>query len=271
MTYFLKVAKAEMIKQHKKYFHSKTIYISLFMWPMLLFISTYYGYKPFNMDKIKDYIPYLNSDNIILFVMIGYVCMSFFRSLVQSAWTFSFERMEGTLELIYITPANRLAFVFGNAVSSVFESVWLFIIFAAGIIIIKGEFFNINIISSLVGILLVIILSLLWGMLLNSLFLYSRDTGFLFTILEEPMELFAGVKVPANIFPVWAKAVSGIFPLTYTAEIMRRALLNSENIFQLRKLIFISMAGAAVMLTITVLCLISGEKHARETGNMSLF
>jgi ABC-2 type transport system permease protein len=269
--YFLKVVKAEMRKQHKIYFHNKAIYISLFIWPMLTFIGTYYGYKPFNIEKIAESISYINKNNVILFVLVGYVAMMFFRCLVQSAWRFSSERTNGTLELIYITPANRLAFVMGNAVSSVFESVWLFVVFAAGILFIKGEYFNMNVSSVIVGISLMIVLSLLWGMLLNSLFLYSRDSGFLFTILEEPMEIFAGIKVPVNIFPMWAKAVSTVFPLTYCAEILRRALLNNETIIQLKGFIIMSVVCALLMLIITMLCLKFGERHARKTGNMALF
>jgi ABC-2 type transport system permease protein len=238
---------------------------------MLTFIATYYGYKPFNIEKIADSISYINKNNVILFVLVGYVTMMFFRCLVQSAWRFSMERTNGTLELIYMTPANRLAFVMGNAISSVFESVWLFVVFAASILFINGEYFNMNVPSVIVGIILMVVLSLLWGMLLNSLFLYSRDTGFLFTVLEEPMEIFAGIKVPVNIFPIWAKAISTIFPLTYCAEILRRALLNNESIIQLKGFIILSLLCAVIMLSITIFCLKLGERYARKTGNMALF
>lgn len=271
MRYFLKVVKAEMCKQHKNYFHNKAIYISLFIWPMLTFIATYYAYKPFSIEKVADSVSYINKNNVILFVLVGYMAMMFFRCLVQSAWRFSSERIDGTLELIYMTPANRLAFVMGNAISSVFESVWLFVVFAAAILFIKGEYFNMNVAAVILGIMLMVILSLLWGMLLNSLFLYSRDTSFLFTVLEEPMELFSGIKVPISIFPMWAKAVSIIFPLTYSAEILRRALLNNESIIQLKAFFIIGAAFAGIMLSITVLCLKSGERYARKTGNMALF
>lgn len=271
MRYFFKVVKAEMVKQHKNYFHNKTIYISLFLWPMLVFLSTYYGYKPFNMDKMINHIAYLNNSNVILFVLIGYVCMSFFRSLVQSAWRFSTERIFGTLELIYLTPANRLSFILGNAISSVFESVWLFVVFSGVIIYIKGEAFNINIASAFAGVLLVIVLSLIWGMFLNSLFLYSRDSGFLFTILEEPMEIFAGVKVPTTVFPLWAKGISCFFPLTYTTEVLRRALLNSESVYGLRYFILASILIGIIMVAVTIFFLKAGEAHAKETGSMSLF
>lgn len=271
MRYFLKVLKAEMIKHHKDYFHSKIIYISLFLWPALSFISAYFGYKPFRMDKVAGILSYLNEDNLLLFMLIGYISMMFFRSLVQSAWRFSMERIYGTLELIYLSPANRLAFVLGNAVSSLFESVWLFAVFGAGILVSRVNYFNIDLVSAAVGFVLMIVLSLIWGIFLNSLFLFSRDTNFLFTVLEEPMEVFGGIKIPSAVFPLWAKIVSMIFPLTYSAEVLRRALLNGESLRSMCDLVFISIGMGILMLSLTIVFLKAGETHAKRTGSMSLF
>lgn len=271
MKYFLKVLKAEMVKQHKDYFHNKTIYISLFLWPVLTFISAYFGYKPFDMGKVAGTLSYLNEDNLIVFMLIGYVSLMFFQCFVQSAWRFSMERIYGTLELVYLTPANRLAFIMGHAVSSLFESVWLFIIFGAGILVSRIGYFNINFAAAAVGIVLMIVLSMLWGMMLNSIFLFSRDTGFLFTILQEPVEIFSGIKVPTAVFPFWAKVVGAIFPLTYSAEVLRRSLLNGESLTSLGGFILISLGLGILMFLITITCLKMGEAHAKKTGSMSLF
>ncbi|MFZ5353690.1 MAG: ABC transporter permease [Bacillota bacterium] len=269
MNVFFKSVKAEMIKQHKNYFHSKMIYVSLFVWPLIGFVSAYYSFKPFNIEGTP--IPYINEENLIIFILLGYICMSFFRSLVQSAWRFSFERQSGTLELIYLTPVSRLSVVLGNAVSSVFESVWVMVVFAGGIFLLKYKYFYINVPAALISTMLMMLMAVCWGMLLNSLFLFSRDTGFLFTILEEPMEIFAGVKVPTVVFPLWAKLISLIFPLTYAIEAMRRVFLNGESLYAIRGFMGISVLIVILMLIITNICLKLGEDHAKKTGNMALF
>lgn len=271
MGYFLRVLKAEMVKHHKDYFHNKTIYISIFLWPALTFISAYYGYKPFKIEGAEGIMSYLNEDNLIIFMLFGYMSLIFFRSLVQSAWIFSRERIYGTLELIYLSPANRMAFIMGNAVSSLFEGMWLFAVFSGAIFIFKAGSLNINFTAAFVGFILLAVLSTLWGMMLNALFLYSRDSGFLFTVLDEPMEVFAGIKVPSAVFPVWARIISFIFPLTYCAEVLRRALLNGEGLGSLIGFILISIGIGAVMLLITIFLLKLGEAHAKKTGSMSLF
>lgn len=269
MSYFFKVLKAEMHKQHKNYFHSKIIYVSLFLWPVLTFISAYYNFKPFELNGIS--IDYLNEGNLIVFVLIGYTSLSFFHSLIQSAWRFSFERISGTLELIYLSPGNRLAFIMGNAGTSLLEGVWLYVVFAAFILVAKAENLNVNGPAALVSMLIIVVLALLWGMLLNALFLFSRDSGFLFTILQDPMELFSGVKIPTTLFPQWAKIVSYVFPLTYSAEIIRRAILNGESLQQMKNLIIVSVVIGIVMAAATIIALKSGERHAKKTGNMALF
>jgi ABC-2 type transport system permease protein len=269
MLNFFKAVKAEMLKQHKVYFHSKAIYVSLFIWPVLSFISSYFSFKPFNIDSST--VVYLNEKNLLIFILLGYICMSLFRSLVQSAWNFSFERISGTLEYIYLSPVNRLAVILGNTLSSLFESVWVMAVFSLSIFILKHQYLNINVPAAIVTLLLMIIMAVMWGMLLNSLFLFSRDAAFLFTILEEPMEIFSGVKVPTVIFPFWAKIISFIFPLTYALEAIRKVFLTGDSLNKVKGFIICSIFIILIMFILINLCLILGEKHAKKTGNMTLF
>ena len=110
----------------------------------------------------------------------------------------------------------------GNAVSSLFESVFVMIVFTISILIVKSDTVYLIALPCVAVLVLTTVMAVIWGMFLNSLFLFSRDTNFLFTVLEEPMEIFSGVKVPTTLFPVWAKAISVIFPLTYAIEAVRR-------------------------------------------------
>lgn len=192
MKNFLKSVKAEMIKQHKNYFYSKVIYISLFVWPIISFISSYYGFKPFKIENMP--VPYLNQENLIIFILLGYICMNFFRSLVQSAWVFSFERHYGTLELIYLSPTNRLSIILGNAISSVFESVWVMVVFSGAIFILKYEYLNINFPTIFIVMGLMMIMAVMWGMLLNALFLFLGILDFYLQYLKNLWRYFQALK-----------------------------------------------------------------------------
>ncbi len=269
MRYFLKVVWAEAIKQHRNYFNNWMIYISLFVWPLLSFLTAYYSYSAFNVEG--TFVSYINGENILVFLMLGYMAMSFFRSVVQSAWNFSRERQSGTLEYIYLSTANRLAVLMGNALSSVFESSIVMLIFGLLIVFSNKKSINVNTIGLAVVLLIFIIMALLWGVFLNACFLYSRDTDFLFTILEEPMEIFSGVKVPIVIFPAWAKIISLIFPLTYVLEALRQVMLNGASLTAVSHILSICIGIIIVLLLATLITILVVEKHMRKTGNVVLF
>lgn len=269
MKKFLKVVIAEAMKQHKNYFHNKMIYISLFVWPFLSLITTFYGFKAFDLSQC--HISYITEENMLVYLVLGYMCMSFFRSLVQSAWKFSFERLSGTLELIYLSPASRQGVLIGNAISSVFESVIMMVVFGIATIIYKQEVLKVKVIPCLVIFALVAIMAVLWGILLNALFLFSRDTDFLFTILEEPMEIFSGVKVPTTVFPLWAKCISVIFPLTYAIDAVRRVVLQGSSLVMLKDFLVRSIIIIIFLYSVTLVIIHLVERHSRKSGNLILF
>jgi ABC-2 type transport system permease protein len=208
---------------------------------------------------------------MIVYLLLGYMCMSFFRALVQSAWHFSFERISQTLELIYLSPANRAAVLLGNAVSSLFESVIVMIIFTISILVMKSRVIYMQVIPCMVVVTIMIVMAVVWGMFLNALFLFSRDTDFLFTILEEPMEIFSGVKVPTFLFPLWAKGISILFPLTYVIDAVRRVVLIGSSLYDIHGFILLATGIIAVLLTSTMVIIKIVERHMRITGNITLF
>jgi len=269
MRAFLKTVKAEMRKQHKNYFHSRTIYVSLAFWPLLSFITAYYGFQ--NFDLSMSAVPYLNPENIVAFLMLGFIAMSFFRSLVQSAWGFSFERKAGTLELIYLSPASRPAVLLGNAIASFFESVVVLGLFGLLVLVYYGDTMQALLLPAIVVMIITIIMAVAWGMFLNALFLFSRDTRILFTILEEPMEVFAGVRTPVYLFPTWARVISFIFPLTYAVDAIRRVFLAGAGFGDIIWFIYVGIGIIVGLYIFTVVAVQVAENRSRETGNFVLF
>jgi ABC-2 type transport system permease protein len=164
-----------------------------------------------------------------------------------------------------------VAVLLGNAVSSVFESVILIVVFTASILIIKSDVLYVQIIPCLVVFLLVTGMAVVWGIFLNSLFLFSRDSGFLYTILEEPMEIFSGVKVPTMLFPLWAKVIAAVFPLTYAIEAVRRVMLLGSSLYDIRGFLFIGSIIIVILILAILFILKLVERHVRSTGNMALF
>lgn len=270
---FGRVLKAELVKQHRNYFQSKMIYFSMLVWPALSFAAAYNMYRPFiaSPELARRLVPNGDTRAVALFILTGYLGYTFFWSLVQSAWQFSWERFHGTLEGLFLTPASRLGFLLGNGLAALIESVWLFFVFAAGVLAVLGLLTAVPLWAYLLALIGLALPAAGWGTLLNSIFIFSRDSGFLYTILDEPMGFFAGVRVPTAVFPLWARFIGFIFPLTFSLRVVRGLLLGTTGLatglLQIGGLTLL----AAALIAVAAILVRSGEAHAKRTGSLTLF
>lgn len=264
---------AETLKQHRTLFSSRLIYFSLFIWPALQLATAYYAFQPFagSSTVTQQWALAANPRSVFLFFTTGMLGYTFFWSLVQSAWHFSFERYNGTLELLFLSPANRFALVLANGAAALFQSVWLFFVFTIGIIVLVGGLHVANLAMFLVAFLGLLIPAIAWATFLNSLFIFSRDSGFLYTILDDPMSFLAGVKIPPLAFPFWIRIIGLIFPLTTSLVILRGALLEGADILTLSGQLLFLLAFSVVLMLLSVFLLKRGEAHARKSGSLTLF
>ena len=184
---FVAVVKAEALKQHRKYFHSPLVYFSTFLWPVLSFLVALHMFKPF-VDGGGRLLSWAGDLwELTLFLLLGYLVFTFFNSIVISAWIFSFERFEGTLEMVFLTPANRFALILGNALAAIVQNMWLMTCFFTGILIwMRAPVQSPGAVLAAGGLLLVA--STAWGTFMNAVFLLTRDGRILATVFEEPAE-----------------------------------------------------------------------------------
>ncbi|MBZ9618262.1 ABC transporter permease [Clostridium estertheticum] len=266
----LRVIGAEIRKQYQYNFNSYSVYFSLLLWPILIFFNTYYTYKSFDLTKSIMFSGSINSNqSLIIFLITGFIGYNFFYSMVQSAWQMGSERQDGTLETVFLSPANRLAIAYGRSLGSLFQNVWMFSVFSF-IVLIGSKNFNINnIIYIPIAFLILTLSATVWGGLMNVIFLFSRDAGILNNILDDPMEFFSGVSVPPSTFPLWAKAISTIFPLTYSLSLVRSILISS-NAPSIDNVIKLSVSLILIFI-LTMLILKLAEKNARKSGNLTFY
>jgi ABC-2 type transport system permease protein len=274
MRSFVRTLLAEARKQHRVYFHGPLVYFSVFIWPLIELVTAYYLYQPFmgigtdgaSLERGGG------SSSLTGFLVIGFLGYNFFFSLIQSAWRFSFERTSGTLELILLTPANRFAVILGNAAAALLESVWLLTgFFIATFFILPDLWNNANFWLLPFGLLALTLAAMAWGALLNTLFLLTRDNGFFYTILQEPLSFFSGVRFPIALFANWMRVISYALPLTYCLIILRKIALDHAMLPDIALEIG-ALAGLIVlMLAASYLLLGYAERRAKRTGSLTLF
>ena len=262
---------AEMKKSHRHHFNNRLVYFSLFLWPAILFIQAYFSFSPFNLGEDSPLTRFVAADQLGLYLIIGYLAYIFFWSLVQSAWQMAYERQQGTLELILLTPVNRTLFMFGRAAANLIEAVWLFSIFAIFTVVYIGELQIASIWFIPFAVALLMLSAIIWGGFLNVIFMFSRDAGILYTIFEAPMEFFSGVRMPIMAFPIWAKAIAFIFPLTYVLQIIRGFIMEGKTVSDMAQPLLL-LAGILITLSLLTYWLVNkAERHVKKTGSLTLF
>lgn len=263
------IIKAEIKKYHRNTFNSKKTYFSLLIWPIILFLNSYYSYKVFNLNQ-SVWKSFNSTNAIITFLITGFLGYNCFWSLVQSGWQMRLERQDGTLETIFLSSVNRISMIYGRVLGALFENIWMFFLFCIFVIVYSKGIPIRNIIYIPFAFIILIVSATVWGGLMNVIFLFSRDASVLFNIFDQPMALFSGVRVPTMIFPLWAKVISVIFPLTHALVIIRSMIIDGK-MFIYNKNFYILIILNTCIVIFTIWLLKAAERHARITGNLTLY
>lgn len=271
MRNILFVIKGEIIKQHHNSFNSYFTYFSLFIWPILGFLTIFYSYKPFKLGQNCIESGIYNEKSLLIFLLTGLMAYSCFSSMVQSSWQLGWlERQSGTLEISFLSPANRLAMVYGKALGAFLQDVWMFAVFCIVMLFFLGGLTLRNILLMPLIFILLIVASTIWGGMMNTVFLFSRDASIVMNIIDDPMVLFSGVRIPISTFPLWAKLISSIFPLTYCINIVRNIFTKSSSVNLLNNFISLFIC-LTIMISITLILLRIAERNCRKTGSLNLY
>jgi len=268
-----RVVVAEAIKQHRRIFGTKLVVFSMLVWPVLTLATTYYTILPVTSAPGAAARWPLVSDpqRLAAFLAAGALAYTFFFSLVQSAWHFSFERISGTLEALFLTPANRLVLVVANGSGALVQNAWLFGAFAVAAAAATGTLRVAHPGMFLVAIAALLVPAVAWGAFLNSLLMFSRDSAFLYTLLDDPLWFVAGVRLPLFALPLWVKAIGLAFPLTTSLAVLRGALLDASGVGELSGELATLAALSIALFALTAVTLRLGERHAQKTGSLQLF
>ncbi|XCP86437.1 ABC transporter permease [Roseburia hominis] len=270
MREILLVIYAEIRKQKQHNYHSYFVYFSLLIWPILGFLEVYYTYKPFELTGNIAGIG--NAQTLLAFLATGYMAYNCFWSMVQNAWSMSYdERTGGTLEIAFLTPANRLALNYGKALGALIQEAWMFCCFCLFILFYTRSLSLANWYLFPLIFLLLVASSTIWGGMLNAIFLFSRDASIIMDLFDTPMLLFSGTRIPLNAFPLWARLISLLFPLTYCLNLIRLTLHIHQQPTSLFPDLIKLLICLTTMIAITQILLKKAEQTNRQTGELLFY
>lgn len=224
---------AEMEKNIKQFFFTvRTLFWTL-MLPFGNGLYLYFLYLPFAAKSVSvEFNASWYSLDLVGFTLIGQLLYTFYTMMLLSGSAFEREREQGTLETLLLSPANRLAVIFGGALASAFNYVW----FLFGLLLSWVAFLGVKIvISDFLALFASVVLSYLslvmLGMCFEALFVYSRRGGMYATMMQEPIMFFSGLVFPLQAMPRTLLSISYLIPLTFGLLSLRLTLLGGASLF----------------------------------------
>jgi ABC-2 type transport system permease protein len=263
---------AEFNKQRRNAPGRRIVIFSMFLWPILQLLTTYYTVLPvIGTAAVTRWSAAATPASLFSFYASGDLAFATYFSLVASAWAFSAERQGGTLQALFLAPISRLALIIGNCLGALIRNAWLFGCFLVMLFFVPSAVHLRNPAYLAVVFVALVLPVIAWGACLNSALIFARDSGLLMTILGEPMAFLSGARVPTFALPVWAGALGTVLPLTGSLSVLRKLVLSGSTIrdavpelIGLAILTVVFLAGAELLLR-------AGEHRSQRTGQLTMF
>jgi len=242
--------------------------------PLFFLLTSWTIYETISQTMSLDYfISKAGVSNYLAFAAIGF---AFLGPILNASWAgaegIRSEQEAGTLELIFVTPSNRIAWLIGKMIAAQTFS----LISLAVTLITSSVFFGLDLLSNanipvaILGMVLTMIGMSSFSFALAGLTFIIKRTNDLNQFLWPTMTFFCGLAFPVEVLPVWARVISWAFPLTHGINITRKALLVGSRVFDPA----IAMATLTIMVQTLILIPIGlflfnrFYNLARKTGSL---
>lgn len=205
---------------------------------------------------------------LIGIAFVGYqgVALHAFSGIVRSA------QSTGTLEAMLVTPTRLSTILFSSSLwNFVFASFRILLYILLGVFVFGVDLRNANVLAGLV-ILCLTIVTLSGIGILSACFIMIFKRGnpidFLFSSLST---LLGGVYYPIGVLPDWLQILARFFPLTYSLEAMRRALLAGESLADLWREIAVLAVFSILLLPLSLVAFRYAVRQAKRDGSLTQF
>ncbi len=169
--------------------------------------------------------------DLLLYAVLGGGVLGMWGNTIHSSsWSIGYDRMNGTLEAIMVTPAPLSSVVFGRCLWNSF----LGLLNALAVFLVAQFAFGIDVtIQNPVGFIIALTATLLslsvLGMVFGAFYVVTRASSAFFQILEFPIYVLSGAVFPLIILPEWSRPLSYVIPATWGAEALKISTLSSYD------------------------------------------
>lgn len=241
--------------------------IATILWPIPLLALNIYTYRAFgDWESLPP--------GLAGMIIVGTIVYLLYNRLLWGTGTsIQRERWMGTIEVLFLTPTNKMTILLASGVSSLLEASWWIVC----IFLISGAIFGIQpnmtswlaVVISLLSTMLTLVAV---GVFFGGFFVLTRAADQLASALQAPIRFFSGVgfnsvfDLPGMLLPV-----AFILPVTYGVLVMRESLLRGGDLGVLWVWLVPLYVMSAVFLVLGYFTLKEVERRAKKKGTLYLF
>jgi ABC-2 type transport system permease protein len=205
---------------------------------------------------------------LIGIAFVGYqgVALHAFSGVIRSAQSL------GTLEAMLVTPTRLSTVLVSSSLWNFgFTSLRVVIYLLAGVLVFGADLRGANLLAGLVVLLLTILTLSSIGVLSASFIMVFKRGSPINFLIGSLSSLLGGVYYPLEVLPGWLRTVARVFPLTYSLEAMRRALLAGEGIAKLGQELAVLSGFSIALLPLSLIAFRQAVRQAKRDGSLTHF
>jgi len=180
---------------------------------------------PFIFTTVTLYLFSHTGGDLLLYAVLGGGVLGMWGNTIQSSsWSIGYDRMNGTLEAIMVTPSSLSSVVLGRCIWNSFIG----LLNALAVFLVAQLAFGIDVtLRDPAGFVIALFLTLIslsvLGMVFGAFYVVTRASSALFQMLEFPVYVLSGAVYSLAILPEWTRPFSYVIPATWGAEALKIA------------------------------------------------
>ena len=182
------------------------------------------------------------------------------------------ERWMGTIEVLFVTPTNKMTVLLASGVSSLVEaSWWIVCIFGISWMLfgVQPSITSWPTVLLCLGSTMVALLAV--GVFFGGFFVLTRAADNLASGLQAPIRFFSGVAFPVNVLPQTLQFVSFVIPVTYGILTLRDSILSGGDLSTIWLNIVALYIMTAIFLVLAHFTIKAVERRAKKNGTLYMF
>ncbi len=262
-------------KETRIFFRYRSWVVGLVIWPVLFPLAYLFGGRALagpNGEGMAAFAKAAATTNYVGFIVIGTTAWMWLNiTLWMLGLSLRQEQTRGTLESNWLSPTPRLLLLLGTSVTQVLTATGFLLVSLAEFTVLLHVHFVGNAVAAIVVTALTIPSVYGLGMAFAALVLRFKEPNALVYFVRGLFLVFSGITFPLSVLPAWMRYVADLLPLTYTIDGLRRALLSSASLGELRSQLTFLLWSGIVLAVAGYVSFRTVDRHVQRVGSIGHF